>query len=72
METSVQGSIKQVLDKQQCDKIKQRIKKLLIQIDHDKKGFVKAEVFKSILDLHKVVFGQTSMQRLVRSCSVPG
>jgi len=35
METSVPGSIKQVLDKQQCDKIKQRIKKLLIQIDHD-------------------------------------
>ena len=72
METSVQGSIKQVLDKQQCDKTKQRIKKLLIQIDHGGNGFVKAEVFKSILDLHKVVFGQTSMQRLVKSCSVPG
>jgi len=35
-----------VLDKQQCDKTKQKIKKLLIQIDGDKKGHVKTEVFK--------------------------
>ena len=50
LETS--GGLKQVLDKQKCDKKKLQIKKLLMQIDHDKTGQVKSDVFKSILNLH--------------------
>lgn len=33
-------------DKQSCDKTKQVIKKLLMQIDENKRGYVKMEVFK--------------------------
>lgn len=54
-------NIKKVLDKQQCDKTKQKIKKLLIQIDGDKTGCVKLEVFSQILALHKVILGPESL-----------
>ena len=46
--------VKQALDKQECNKIKQKIKQLLSQIDQEKKGCVKMDVFATILQLHKV------------------
>ena len=47
--------LKQVQDKQKCDKTKQVIKKLLVQIDENRKGYVKTDVFRQILSLHKVM-----------------
>lgn len=64
--------LKQVLDKQQCDKTKQVIKKLLSQIDEGKKGYIKMDVFCQILSLHKVILGQDSLAKLQRLCGVPG
>lgn len=63
---------KQVQDKQQCHKIKQLVKKLLSQIDENKKGYVKTEVFSQILGLHKVILGQDNLAKLQRLCGIPG
>ena len=41
--------VKQALDKQECNKIKLKIKQLLSQIDQEKKGCVKMDVFATIL-----------------------
>ena len=65
-------AIKQALDKQKCDKTKLKIKQLLVQIDADRLGSVKLDVFASILALHKVTLSQQSLARLKRECSVPG
>ena len=53
-------------DKQKCDKIKQKVKKLLIQIDSDKTGAVKMEVMSQILALHKITLSANSLQKLKR------
>ena len=58
--------MKQVQDKQKCDKIKQKVKKLLIQIDSDKTGAVKMEVMSQILALHKITLSANSLQKLKR------
>ena len=59
---------KQVQDKMKCDLIKQKIKKLLVQIDSEKNGTVKVEVFAQILALHKVILGKVNLQKLQRVC----
>lgn len=61
-----------MLDKQMCDKIKIKAKKLLVSIDAEKNGYVKLKIFQSILDLHKVILTQASLNSLRRVCSVPG
>ena len=68
----MEPSLKQVQDKQTCDKTKQVIKKLLIQIDDAKKGYVKTDVFRQILALHKVILGQDNIAKVQRICGVPG
>ena len=59
---------KQVQDKMRCDKIKQKIKKLLVQIDSEKNGAVKIDVFAQILVLHKVILNKVNLQKLQREC----
>ena len=64
--------VKQALDKQECNKIKLKIKQLLSQIDQEKKGSVKMDVFATILQLHKVTLSQQSLASLKRECSMQG
>ena len=52
---------KQVQDKMKSDKIKSNIKKLLVQIDSEKKGYVKLEAFGQILTLHKVILSKNNL-----------
>ena len=59
-------------DKQKADKLKSLVKKLLIQVDTEKRGYVRTEVFKHICQLHTIILGPTAMATLTRSCSVPG
>jgi hypothetical protein len=49
MSDAQMGQIKQALEKQRCDRTKQKIKKLLVQIDDTKTGLVKLPVFKQLL-----------------------
>ena len=43
-----------------------------MQIDHEKTGQVKSDVFKSILALHSVILSNESFSRLQRLCSEAG
>ena len=63
-ETAAQGPIKMALEKQQCNKIKLLVKKLLMQIDGEKTGQVKSDVFQSILALHNVILSEDSFKKL--------
>ena len=52
---------KQVQDKMKSDKVKSNIKKLLVQIDSEKKGCVKLEAFAQILALHQVILSKSNL-----------
>ena len=72
MEAVEDPQVKLVLEKQKCDKIKLKMKKLLLQLDGEKNGYVKLDVLQSVLSLHKVNLSQPSLNALKRECSVPG
>ena len=45
---------------------------MLVQIDTEKTGTVKMDVFATILELHKVHLSQQSLASIKRECSSPG
>ena len=64
----MEGNLKLVADKQQCDKTKQQLKRLLIQLDVDKSGSLKAEAFETVLGLHNVRLPEKGLATLLREC----
>ena len=64
----MEGDLKLVVDKQKCDKLKQQLKRLIMQLDPDKSGCIKAEAFETVLGLHNVRLPQAGMATLLREC----
>ena len=64
------NDIQLALQKQQGDKIKSKIKKLLQGIDGNSSGKVKSEVFRELLALHNVNISEKNWSQLRASCSV--
>ena len=64
----MEGELKLVVDKQKCDKTKQQLKRLLIQLDPDKSGCIKTEAFETVLGLHNVRLPKEGIATLLREC----
>lgn len=56
--------LKKAMDKQQADKVKLTVKKLLKQIDGENKGTIKFEVFSNLLSLHKIRLAPRDLNKL--------
>ena len=57
-----------VLDKQKCDRIKVLVKKLFNNIDEQKTGQVKTEVFNQICSLHNIRLDPQASAKLAAEC----
>ena len=61
-----------VLDKQQADKKKQAMKRLFQQIDANKSGCIKQDVFTSILSLQGIIMGPNLLNKVFNACRPTG
>ena len=72
MEPKVDQQVKQVQEKQKSNKIKLQVRQLLLQIDAEKQGYIKDEIFQRITSLYKIILSQSGIKTLKRICAVPG
>ena len=63
-----QEDVKLAQDKQESNRVKQTIKRLMNAIDSEQTGMVKAEAFFMIIKMHKIDLSEVDQARLRADC----